>query len=58
MEEQPMITTTINKRNEGTTIFRRFSFLSDEVVWHFALVSVVLAALFAGVGSISGAPIV
>lgn len=53
-----MITTTINKRNEGTTIFRRFSFLSDEVVWHFALVSVVLAALFAGVGSISGAPIV
>jgi hypothetical protein len=52
-----MITTTNSKGNEGIAIFRRASFLSDEAVWQFALVSVVLAALCDGVASLGAGSI-
>lgn len=49
-----MNTTTNQSPNQRKSIFRKFSFLADEVVWQVALVSVVLAAVIDGALSIGG----
>jgi len=55
-----MNTTTNNGkgiRNVAKTIFRKLSVLTDEAVWQFALVGVMVAAIVNGVLSIGGGTI-
>ena len=44
-------------RNLVKTIFRKLSILTDETVWQFALVGVMVAAIVNGVLSIGGGTI-
>ncbi len=49
--------TTTNSKHISKTIFRKFSFLANEAVWQFALVTVIVVALVDGALSIGGSTI-
>jgi hypothetical protein len=50
-------TTDNGSRHRVKTVFRKFSFFASEAVWQFALVTVVLVALFDRALSIGGGTI-